>query len=354
MKINYIEINENENDSDYKRRVKDKYFEIDPNFKEYLKDNSIEPYTIDDCVLVRTTNVFPFYHEIHTPLYDGVYDFGGSIFFHNIIVDKLKKTFGDQWEDEYEKYKVFSENLRDTLHFTINGLVQSHMQGNFEGRKFIIIEPLKYHIDGSIRSLRPEDTYYKGNMILSDEASLIISDEVFKIIKDDPNYADQFEIYNIFVYRGNNQTLAVREVLNRLGYDSFLISNSYYTYNGSDYPANDMTFFLNELSKSNDIPQTRHSLSDDYNDEMEMRRKSAEWIDKRHLSYLLENSGVSNEFKKKVLELSRFYYNDEFKKIALEFLDKIGLERFSILTQEFNEMMIEESKDKLIDRNRKS
>ncbi|MBR3362434.1 MAG: hypothetical protein IKG40_00745 [Bacilli bacterium] len=142
-------------------------------------------------MLVRTTDSFPFYHEIHTPLYDGAYDFEGSMYFHYIIVDKLKEIYGDKWKEEYEKYKIFSENPRDTLHFTINGLVQSHMQGNFDERKFILLEPLKHHIDESIRSLRPEDTYYKGNMSLLNEAALIISEDVFNEIKNNPNYIEE-------------------------------------------------------------------------------------------------------------------------------------------------------------------
>ena len=60
MKINYIDVMNNDWFSDYKRRIKDKYFELDPEFKtEYLKDDSLEPYTLDDCMLVRTTDSFP-------------------------------------------------------------------------------------------------------------------------------------------------------------------------------------------------------------------------------------------------------------------------------------------------------
>lgn len=354
MKINYIKVNNSEHISDYKRRIKDKYFEEDPKFeRKYLIDDSLKSYTLDDCMLVRTTDSFPFNHEIHTPLYDGAYDFGGSIYFHYIIVDKLREIYGDKWEKEYEKYKIFSENPRDTLHFTINGLVQSHMQGDFEERRFIILEPLKYHIDDSIRSLRPEDTYYKGNMSLSSEATLIINEDVFNEIKDNPNYTEELESYNIFVYQGNNQAMAVREVLNMIGYDSFLISNSYYTYAGEDYPASDMTDFINEFAKNNNILQIRHSLSDDYNDEMEKRRNSAEEIDTRHLKFLLDNSDLQIEFKNRVLDLCKYYYTDEFKTIILELLDKIGLEKFSILTKKFNDMIILEFNERIKKQNTK-
>ncbi|MBR3362433.1 MAG: hypothetical protein IKG40_00740 [Bacilli bacterium] len=147
--------------------------------------------------------------------------------------------------------------------------------------------------------------------------------------------------------------MAVRKVLNMIGYDSFLISNSYYTYGSEDYPARDMTDFLNKFAKKNNIPQTRHNLSDDYNDEMEKKANSAEKIDTKHLKYILDNSDLQIEFKSKILELCNYYYTEDFRIIATKLLNKVGLERFSILTKEFNEMMMLESKERMIKQNKK-
>ena len=104
MKIVYIDIEKNNSHVfDNKRRIKDKYFEVDPFFElEYLKDKDLPSYTLDDCVLVRVTDIFPFNHEIHTPFYDKAYELGGSIYFHDVIVDKLRKMYG---------YKTFYTGL---------------------------------------------------------------------------------------------------------------------------------------------------------------------------------------------------------------------------------------------------
>ena len=193
MEIIYLDcLDEDTYIPDYKRRVKDQNFLYDPNFEDkWLIDEELQPYTVDDCALVRTTGAFPFNHEVHTPAYDHAYDFGDSVYLRDALYDTLREKFPDTWMEEKGKNAIYSPNPRQTLHFTLNGLVQSHMMGNFEGRDFIIIEPLKYHIDDSLYALRPEDTYFKGNLELSSESALVISEEKYEQIKNDPEYSKE-------------------------------------------------------------------------------------------------------------------------------------------------------------------
>lgn len=340
MEIIYLDCTDEQKPYDTKRRISDKYFLEDSNKEDlWLIDEELKPYSLNDCVLVRTTNFFPFNHEVHTPLADRAYEFTNSIYFEEALRDILKE------KGEEEKYKIFSKIPRETIHFAINGLVQSHDYGNFEGRKFIIIEPLKYHIDESLLSIRPEDTFFKGNITLSNESVILMNIDTYESIKNDPNYEKELNSFpNIFVYSGNNEELAVKETLNILGYDSFLVSNNYFT-NGSDkdYPAKEMTDFLREFTKTHSIPQTAHIYTDEYKKEHEEIIKNAEEIDTRHLKYILENSGLPSEYIEIILEKSKYYYLKDFKDEIKELINKIGLETLANLTKEFNQIMIEEN-----------
>lgn len=339
---------------DFKRRVKDMYFMEDPYFEDkYSFDDYLISYNLGDLALVRTTGAFPFNHEVHTPLYDGAYDFGGSMYLNDTINDILREEYPDSWQEEAEKFKIYFENKRDTLHFTLNGLVASSMYGNFDGRGFIIIEPLKYHIDETMLSLRPEDTFFKGNMELSDESVIIISDKEFEKIKDDERYIHDLDKFKVFVYSGENQVLAVRDTLNYLGYDSFMISNNYYTYGTSDeYPAKMMTDFINSFAIENNISQNSHYYSKERHEELELETERTKEIDRRHLMFVLEKTLVSEEIKNEVLMAIDYYTsysNPDYKNIMKGFIKEVGLETIALLTREFNDMMIKENEIKGLD-----
>ena len=333
--------------SDNERRVKDKYFSEDPNFEhKRLIDDADLSYTIEDCALVRATGQFPFQHKIKTTESAKAYSFGDSIYMGRAIREAVKAKYPETYEEELKKYQVYCELHRDTIHFTINGLVQSSMYGDFEGRDYILIEPLKYHIDDSLRSLRPEDTFFKGNVDLSDESSLIIDENVFERIKDDPAYTKDLEKFTLFVYKGKNQAMAVKQALNHLGYDNFTISNSYYTNNESGL-ALQMTNFLSSFALEHNISQSRHCYTEEYQDEHEAEKKSIEEIDMRHLKYILEHGDVSQGLANHIMGYTEFNYTPKFLELARKVVDKIGLDELSRLTDEFNKQMISE-RDKLI------
>ena len=351
MKITYLDCtNEDRYIPDAKRRVKDKYFNIDQNKDNiYLYDETLHPYTLEDCVLVRTTDIFPFDHEIHTPASDCAFDYGNSIYLGQAIRDKIKLEHPEfsyeELEEESQKYVVYAENPRETLHFTLNGLVQSHMQGNFDGRKFMIVEPLKYHIDESLLSIRPEDTFFKGNITLSNESTIIISEEVFENIKNDLQYIDDLERFNVFIYKGDNQELAVRQALNILGYDCFIMANRYFVHgNDPDYPAKEMTDFLYNFTSVNGISQQAHNHSDEYKKELEERTKRNKEIDYRHLNFIFENSNLPADFI--VLMKEQLSYPALLKENATKLVNIVGLDSLAVLTKKFNETTLKERKEK--------
>jgi len=135
------------------------------------------------------------------------------------LVDGVIKTAKDSkvvYEMDYvmesgneEKFKSYSH--RDSLHFALNGKVDSHAYGNWDNRKYIIIDPIKHHLD-SIHAISPQDTWTKGSIKLS-------SDSIVLVIEKEYDSLDKqlVENCNIIKYTGDSKK-CVEKMLLLLGY----------------------------------------------------------------------------------------------------------------------------------------
>lgn len=312
-----------------------------------IADHYSKQYSIDDCMMVRTTDVFPFDKIVQTPINGNAYGFGHSSFFKEILIQELKKKYpkyfsddieSKKYSDELNEYNVVFETLRRTVHFTLNGLVGSNAYGNFDDKPFVIFEPLKYHINSSLKSLRVEDVYFDENQLLSDEAAILISDDVFKKISIDDKYIKDLENFNLYVYKGNQQT-AVASVLNDMGYDSFLVSSNGYVNGLDDGPANNMWNFTVDFAKQNNISLERHFYSKINYEDALLREEKGKEIEKEHLIYILDNSTVLPELRdtiKVLLEEGNVPNN-----FIGELVGQIGFEQLKKLTKDFNNNYIE-------------
>jgi len=313
-------------------------------------DYSDKEYTINDCILVRTTDIFPSDGIVQTPINGNAYGFGKSSFIGESISKKLKEKYpnyymmgdeGEKYSNELAQFEVCFETLRRTIHFTINGLVGSTAYGNFEGKPFVIFEPLKYHLDESLKSLRVEDVYFDNDMKLSSECYILIDENYFKENSNNLEFLEQLKKFKVYVFRGNQQA-AVSKVLSDLGYDSFLVSSNGYSNGLNDRSAaNKMWQFVNKFAKKNNISLDRHFYSKiNYEDSVKRQEKGKE-IDMMHLNYILDNSNVSEELKNKIVQLlSEDYFLLE--PLMDELVGEIGLDEIKELTKEFNDMYISE------------
>lgn len=318
---------------------------------------SDKEYTIDDCILVRTTDIFPRNGIIQTPTNGNAYSFGDSSFFGEIIRKKLKEKYprhefdveqGDKYVEELNKFSVCFETYRSTIHFALNGLVGSSPYGDFSGKPFVIFEPLKYHLDESLKSLRVEDVYFNKDMCLSNESSILIEEHFFNELSNDLEFLEELKKFKVYVFKGNQQ-VAVEQVLSDLGYDSFLISTNGYT-NGlnTGMAASNMWNFTTEFAIKNNISLDRHFSSQiNYEDSMKREEKGRE-IDKLHLKYILDNSNVSQELKIQLEQILAENISDSLIKyiepIIEQLVDQVGLDKIEQLTKEFNNIYIEQLK----------
>jgi len=331
--------------------MEDKIKYIDATNIEIIEESfndSDKEYSIDDCMLVRTTDIFPFDGIVQTPINGNAYGFGSSLYFGEIISEMLRNKYPNRFTNEEEEknffkelheYEIVFETLRRTVHFTINGLVGSTAYGNFDNKPYVILEPLKYHIDKSMKGLRVEDTYFDSDLFLSDESALVIDDNTYNKISNNPNYIDDLSKFKIYVFKGSQQN-AVSLALNDMGYDSFLISSHGYV-NGieEDSSASKMYDFVNDFATTNNISREGHFYSEiNYQDALARNDKS-EAINTMHLMYVLDNSNIPVEVIDNIKLLIE-EKNDIHGLLELV-IKEIGFEQLKKLTKEFNANYIE-------------
>lgn len=311
-------------------------------------DNSNKEYSINDCVMVRTTDIFPFGGIVQTPINGNAYGFASSLYFGEIISEMLRNKYPYRFTNEEEEknffkelheYEIVFETLRRTVHFTINGLVGSTAYGNFDNKPFVIIDPIKHHLNKSMMSLRVEDTYFDNDVTLSNESAIVIDEKTFNQISNDPIYMEDLSKFKIYVYKGNQQD-AVSLALNDMGYDSFMVSSHGYVYGiEENSPSSKMYDFVNNFAIKNNIPREKHFYSEINYEDALARNKKSEEINKMHLMYVLGNSNLPKE----VIETIVFVVesNNQITGLIEQVIQQIGFEQLKTLTQEFNKNYIE-------------
>lgn len=151
--------------TDYRKR---EILEIE-NIDLILRKRNFNP-TIEDLVLIKTTNVFPI----------------------NGIVEPT-----DRDED----------NQSETNHWTLNG-------ARLNDYDFIIIEPFQEQINNpTLANINEIDTWFNGEVRLSKRATILMSEETYRIMGNESlNFNKQAEKLNIALYRGD-EDLALKMLL---------------------------------------------------------------------------------------------------------------------------------------------
>ena len=321
----------------------------------YKRENkSKREYDINDCVLIRTTDVFPKDKIVETPLNGNAYDFGSSVIFREAVIHNVQKMYPDVMSKEYDEalkdYKIFFDIPRSTIHFTINGLVSSHMYGNFDDRPYIIIEPLKYHVeDPSLKGLRVEDTYFNSDINLSDESILMIPKSFFESNKDNLEFLESLKGFNVVVFDGNDKQ-AVDFVIRSFGYNAFDINN--HGYRDAFFSDNDetrMIEFVRGYATEHEIPQDRHCYSEEYKEDNQRMIDASIKREKEFLEYVMNSVMIPIELKNKIeaelcncIDISYLAKSPSIFKLV----EIIGLESLKVLMEEFNNKCISEINEK--------
>ena len=338
-----------------------------------IRECSKLDYQIDDMYLVRTTDIFPKDKKITSISYDKALSYSDSYIFGDVLY-----SFG---RDIRTKCQVAYEGARSTVHFCLNGLVGNHGYGYFTNRKYIILEPLCYHLnDINLLSLRSEDTYFKDYIDLY-EPIIIMSKSNYEEIEDGNDLSD----YQIFIYDFNNDDIVsmypvkfgfgsdysfvkfeqdlVNYVFGLLNIPCFIISSHGY----SDYEnSSNMNDLINRVREEYGIDSIIHFNSEIHVIDSNISIENSMRSDLNHFIYVVNNSNVEQYLKDELLSLIPFiedvrnydgvgfcktlrwedktldreYINSKLR----EFINIIGIEEFMKLTNEYNKSLLNSNK----------
>jgi len=282
------------------KEVQDTYEEMgvvseNANYKNY------EP---KDIMLVRTTNIFPKNRIIRT-LANSSFIAKSSM---NFICDAYQYEMDKEIVEKLETYQMF---YRSTIHFAENGLVSSHLYGNFDNQDFIILEPLINQLDKSeFKNFAGQDTFIKGNVEISNDAIIIIKKENYERIKKEYPEIDNF---NVILYEGikkekkeeylkdndnsmaqfdiNDERAIVERVLIDLGYVPELIGSHYIIESPTSNKIRELNLSLGEKYKTN--AETKHNYTKEYTSDFEKTMEIVKLFDKELLLFFINKYNLN-------------------------------------------------------------
>ena len=292
------------------------------------EDAKYKVYTKDDIMLVRATNVFPI-NGVIEPLSDASFIVKSKL---NFIYQALANELDYDKLKEIETCEVY---YRSTVHFTENGLVSSHMYGNFDNQDFIILDPVSEHIGLSdIRNFAGQDTFIKGKVKLSSKAMIVIKAENYEKIK---NLYPEIEDYNVVVYNGipksvkdeyiansdevfsevyvNDEKAIVEKILLDLGYVPEIIG-SHYIINS---PTSDKIYKVNEElgEQYKVLSNAKHHYTEEYKEDIAKNILISDVFNKMLLKFIIDRHNINN-----VID-----FNDEINRItAYKLIELFGVD----------------------------
>lgn len=156
------------------------------------EEKEIIPIANEKDVIIHCTNFFPKEKTIISS-YDG-----------NLRIN-----------DNYEYKGVTKEmsipSQRQTVHFTRNSIVQSHLYGNWDEIKYVIIEPFETHKDQFANKESTSDSWIRGSVKLGNNPIILIKeDEYEKVPKEELNG------FTVIKFRGDKEKCA-KKIMRLLG-----------------------------------------------------------------------------------------------------------------------------------------
>lgn len=335
--------------------------EIDKENRKRAESRLNTEITKSDLVLVRTTKFIPRFGIVES---SDKHTRPEKI---NPFFDKEIENLGIN-KEEYETYNFIS---RRTSHWTLNGLVSSIVgYGDFVGRDCIIVEPFEEQINHpGLLSINEGDTFFEGDMKLSDKATLLMPLERYKEICKDSNMKDDLNRFNIVLFTGNEK-IALQKLLQDQGY----IYGDIGTWGFDSSRNNPEQIFAGKLEEvmqkeverlksegRNVRYEAMHQSTESYKIDQKRLRELGEEHISEYVDFLAANSDVkfSPKYLKRIFKNRVAHQSDEknhflddditenqdlIKMSAKEVFERIGPERIKELTHKFNEKILEEHK----------
>lgn len=310
------------------------------------KNNTQGSYTVDDIVLVRATDYLDS-NGVMKPYSESPNIVKGR---QNFLCNQLSD------KSEIESFETYYPCYRSTIHTTENGLVSSHMYGNFDKRKFIILDPLRNQIDkANIRNFAGQDTIIKGSMKISDGSVIIIESSRYQeLINENPWLND----YNICLYTGlqedekkkciendslmtlmREESSVVDRTLMDMGYTPEIIGTHYII---DSYTSGNIVNLNRQLAEERGVEaNAKHQYTQDYQDDMEKANIITSKCDRILLDFIIKFNGLGIQKEDFINELGEVKQDAAYNLTSL-----IGISELQKTVTSFNDTIkqMEESK----------
>lgn len=290
-------------------------------------------YDARDIALVRVTDHLPVNGKVSS-IAEVPFVYKMNDLAHEAIYEVLKEQ-GLSYEETItmaREISPLSTQYRSSIHFCLNGVVSSHMQGNFEGNPFVIIEPFMEHEnDNNILSVRGEDTYFKDGLQLSNKAVILVDEKYAEKVIDTNIQND----YEIVFYRGDQKT-AVDTVLLNMGIVPEII--------GKDYIIDSKTSdYISGFIRKKEYPCDKHCFSESYRQDDEKTLVLWQKYNEQFYTYLYTEVYGNIENKKEEIQYmaSARYFDEVALDKMIGIIKSIGIDRYSQIVADYNNSIME-------------
>ena len=331
---------------------------------------------IKNIALVRATNIIPFDSIVH-PISNVPYlrkERGTE--FSYAISDLLKKlsiinmeNFWTKTEEEQEKiivenkrilesYLPYTSDYNSMVLWSLNGIVPDDSNNTFSNKDCAIIESLEEQIKNSnVVSLTPTDTAIKGDVVLSDKATILISKNKYDSLTDEEKdklsqLKLKVEIFGGTLEQAINSELEASDVYtaeklsltrSKNGYEPSetkeellaTISSIADTHNISQ------VLFWDIVTGNNDEKENLAVVKDEYKNSVEVAR----CYHRTFLRYLSLNLNIDNEVIKNAIE---YMDSSQYMQDLCDEIEKIGIDKYREVVEKYNKLLeVLKSEEKL-------
>lgn len=248
-----------------------------------------------------------------------------------------------------KKYMPYNSDYNSMVLWSLNGLVPDDMNNTFSNKTCAIIEGLAEQIEQSeIVSLVPTDTAIKGNVNLSNKATVLISKERYESLSQEEKEQIAKLNMNITIFEGDLKEAVDKELTREDRYTAETLSlrredDGYIKSDTSDEVRETVRGVANERN----IAQVLHwNVITGQNDELdklvnvkdEFKNSLAvsNFYKMAFLEYLFSKMDIDNRVKGDALYSPESF---QYMQALCDEIDKIGINKYKSLVDEYNKSL---------------
>lgn len=247
------------------------------------------------------------------------------------------------------QYMPYNSDYNSMVLWSLNGLVPDDMNNTFSNKTCAIIEGLAEQIDQSeIVSLIPTDTAIKGNINLSNKATILINKEKYELLSQEQKEQMAKLNINITIFEGDLKKAVDKELVREDRYTAETLSlrredNGYIKSDTS----NEIIKTVHDVANEKNIAQVLHwnvitGQNDELDklvnvkDEFENSLLVSDFYKKTFMRYLFSKMDIDNKVKEDALYSPE---SSQYMQALCDEINRIGLDRYKLLVDEYNEAL---------------